>query len=80
MKVTFFVVLTFISSSLLAKEQVKNFNKVLLEDVSKDLSNQNDEQFKFKKPINRGPASVKPMPEPESKINKNVNQTGLRSW
>lgn len=67
-----------------AKEDVKKFNKVLLENVNKDITNQNDDAFKTKSakgPV-RGPASVTPewSTEPTPKIDKTVKQLGHSEW
>ncbi len=57
-----------------------NFSQALQEDVQKEV--QDDE--KFKKEANRGPASVEteheqPIDEP-SKLDKNVRQIGPNKW
>lgn len=84
MKFTLFAVLVLASSSLMAKE-VKNFNKLLMEEVQKDIKNDNAEYLKSKSEVSRGPASVAPELEDgpvkdESKIDKSVRQFGGRQW
>ena len=73
-----------ISPTVWSKSQVKNFNDVLIQDVQKDIRNDNDTQFR-KKEITRGPASVESEPEgkyieQEKKIDKNVRQLGTQKW
>jgi hypothetical protein len=70
----------FICISAYAKD-VKDLNKVLLQDVKADI--QNDDE-KFRKPQMRKPASVEEVndqniTEPQ-KIDKNVRQIGPNAW
>ena len=77
------IVLTLaITSAVAWAEPVKNFNKVLIQDVQKQIT-KDDDSFKSKK-SSRTPASVSdvevaPMEEP-SKIDKNVRQIGPNRW
>lgn len=70
------------ASNAYAKE-VKDFNKVLIQNMQKDINNQNDYQFKTQ--AGRAPASVpeaevdRPIKE-DNKIDKNVRQIGPRDW
>ena len=82
MKFSLLALLLLASTSLMAKE-VKNFNKLLMEDVQKDIKNDNAEDLKTKSTATRGPASVSTEEGPaqdESKIDKNVRQIGANKW
>lgn len=70
-----------ITSNAWAKS-VDEFNKSILQDVTKDIQ-KDEEKFKKSAP-SRGPASVNPVkmrkfPGPE-KIEKNVKQIGPNDW
>lgn len=77
------IVLTLaITSTIAWAEPVRDFNKVLIQDVQKQIT-KDDDSFKSKK-SSRAPASVDdvevaPMEEP-SKIDKNVRQIGPNRW
>jgi len=71
-----------LSFAALAKE-VKDFNKILIQNVQKDIRNDNDQQFKSK-PVSRGPASVEANEntiQEDQKIDKmNIRQIGPNKW
>lgn len=82
MKFTLLAIVILASTSVMAKE-VRNFNKLLMEEVQKDIRNDNAEDLKTKTSATRGPASVSTEVGPtqdESKIDKTVRQTGSRKW
>lgn len=62
-------------------KDVKDLNKVLLQDMKKDI--QKDDE-RFKKPHTRGPASVNEVTDSKitepQKIDKNVRQIGPNAW
>ena len=63
-------------------KEASNFNRVLLDEVKKEISN--DDEY-LKKTPQRGPASVAPTKVPTpiqdtSKIDRNVRQIGPDSW
>lgn len=72
----------FLISTLAYSNEVKNFNKVLVESVKKDIRNDNAEELKAT--ASRAPASVETEVEneiqEESKIDKNVRQLGTNKW
>ncbi len=83
MKFTLFALLALLSTSVMAKE-VNNFNKFLMDEVKKDIQNDNAEYMKTKPQATRGPASVTaenegPVEE-QSKIDKTVRQIGANKW
>lgn len=81
MKITFLTLVLIATTSAFAKEDVKQFNKVLLEDVQKDVKAEND--FALKKAPMRGPASVEavePIAEENSKLEKKERQFGTSKW
>jgi hypothetical protein len=66
---------------------VKEFNKALIEDVQKDIQQENDLDLKTKESITRTPASVEDAHdhrsediEEESRIDKNGRQIGSKNW
>jgi uncharacterized protein (DUF2147 family) len=82
MKILLFAFALF--STVAWSKEIKNFSNDLLENVQKDIKNENDDQFR-KKAVGRGPASVEIEPEgkhieQEKKIDKNVRQTGNQNW
>jgi hypothetical protein len=86
MKFTFLFILATLSTQSFAKS-VKEFNKALIEDVKKDIQQENDLDLKTKESISRSPASVEDARddrseeiEEESKIEKNVRQIGSKNW
>lgn len=83
MKLLILTALIFMSFSGFSKE-VKNFNKVLIREVQKDIQNENDQTFRKKNSPMRGPASVSEErtapPMEETKIDKNVKQLGHKNW
>jgi hypothetical protein len=87
MKVAFTLLLVLGSTQVMAKE-VKDFNKILIEDVQKDISTDNDQALKTKESIRRGPASVESEKaeidpgtvQEENKIDKNFRQIGSKNW
>lgn len=87
MKFTFLILLTCFSTQILGKS-VRDFNKALIEDVQKDIKQENDYDLKTKESITRSPASVGPVVEEsrseeieeESKIDKSFRQIGSKNW
>jgi hypothetical protein len=87
MKFTFLIVLTIFSTQIFAKS-VREFNKALIEDVQKDIKQDNDYDLKTKESITRSPASVESVVEEsrskeieeESKIDKSFRQIGSKNW
>ena len=86
MKFTFLFILATLSTQSFAKS-VKEFNKALIEDVKKDIQQENDLDLKTKESISRSPASVEDARddrseeiEEESKIEKNFRQIGSKNW
>lgn len=71
----------FMSSISYARE-IKDFNQALFDKVNKDIQNDNVEEFKTKKEVTRGPASVLPSGKesPDTKIDKNLKQLGHSKW
>lgn len=66
-------------------KDVKDFNKVLIEDVQKDISTDNDQALKTRGSQMRGPASVDevsaPVEQEDNKFEKrNIRQTGSQKW
>ena len=65
-------------------KEVRNFNKVLIENVQSDLKTQNDDQFKKK--VGRAPASIESEVnenriKEDNKIDKmNIRQIGSSKW
>lgn len=76
-------VLVFTSVSLAS--EMKDFNKLLIKDVQKDIQNQNDQRFRTKE-VTRGPASVGAdiegsQIEETKKVEKsNFRQIGPNKW
>lgn len=70
-----------LSSSTFANE-MKDFNQALFDKVNKDIKDDNVEEFKSRKEVTRGPASLAPSgkEEPENKIDKTVKQLGHSKW
>lgn len=86
MKITFLILWVFTSALVMAKE-VKDFNKVLMDGVQKDIRTDNDQSLKTKDSVMRGPASiekedtrVRPVIQEDNKIDKNVRQIGSQKW
>jgi putative lipoic acid-binding regulatory protein len=86
MKFTFLILLTCFSTQILGKT-VQDFNKALIEDVQKDIKQDNDYDLKTKESITRSPASVESVEESrseeieeESKIDKSFRQIGSKNW
>ena len=72
-----------LSSFSVAARDVKDFNKVLIETVQKDINTDNDQALRSRS--FRGPASVieesSPTEVEENKFEKrNVRQTGTQKW
>jgi hypothetical protein len=76
----FILCLTVLVSANSWSQTIKNFNKALQEDVQKEIKDDD----KFKKDMNRTPASVEvekePMIDEPSKMDKNVRQIGPNKW
>lgn len=81
MKITLIAALALTSAVSFAKE-VKDFNKVLIEGVQRDLKTDNAEELKVKSYPSRGPASVavEPVQQEETKLDKNHRQLGNSKW
>lgn len=80
MKITI-LTLVLMTTTAFAKEEVKQFNKVLMDDVQKDVKAENN--FAMKKSPMRGPASVEavePVMEDNSKLEKKERQLGTSKW
>lgn len=83
MKYSIITILALFSLSALARD-VKDFNKILIEDVQKDISSDNDQALKSRS--FRGPASVvedvsHPVEQEDNKFEKrNIRQTGSQKW
>ncbi len=79
-----FLILVIFISTLALADEIKDFNKVLLQGVRKDIKNENNDSFK--RPAARGPASVQeadiePHIEEDKKIDKmNIKQLGSSKW
>ncbi len=78
------VTLVLLVSSTVHASGMKDFNKVLIQDVQKDIASENDQRLKTRTQM-RAPASV---PE-NSKVQKyeiervekrDVKQTGMQKW
>jgi hypothetical protein len=77
-----FIFLLLLTSPLAFASGVQDFNKVLMEDVKKDIDKDNHHRLHHKKPLGRGPASVAPekdIPQQEKKLDKQ-HQLGTKSW
>ena len=85
MKLAFITFLLAMASHTYAKD-VKDFNKVLIEGVQKEIKTENDQGLRTKQSIGRGPASVQETVVPdkdikeESKMDKNFRQIGSKNW
>jgi hypothetical protein len=86
MKITFLIFWVFTSALVMAKE-VKDFNKVLMDGVQKDIRTDNDQSLKTKDSVMRRPASIekedtrlRPVIQEDNKIDKNVRQIGSQKW
>ncbi len=85
MKLTLITCLLGLSTLAIAKD-VKDFNKVLIEGVQKEIKTDNDQGLRSKQSIGRGPASIQESVVPEkdikeeSKIDKNFRQIGSKNW
>jgi hypothetical protein len=75
------LVICFSSFAAFAKTDVQDFNKALIQNVEKEVK-QDEDRFR-KTSVGRGPASVQEK-EPEfygdQKIDKTVRQTGHSKW
>ena len=79
------VTLVLLLSSLAQAKSVKDFNKVLIQDVQKDLATDNDQRLKTREVPMRAPASVVETAEDGKSENErvekgNVRQTGMQKW
>lgn len=84
MKLALTLVLVLGTTVALAQE-MKNFNKVLIQEVQHDLATDNDQNLKKSNAPMRGPASVEVEAENENyqenlKIKKNERQLGNPKW
>lgn len=85
MKLTLMMVLVLGTSVALAKNDVNEFNKALMDDVQHDLKTDNDQNLKSDNSPMRGPASVETEPEEtvikeDSKTDKKDRQFGANKW
>ena len=69
-----------LGSTMTFAKDVKDFNKVLIEDVQKDIETNNDQTLKTNNSPMRGPASVVeeenvPVIKEDLKINNNLGNT-----
>lgn len=76
-----------LASGLAMGKDVKDFNKVLMDDVQKDINSDNDKALKTREAVMRAPASVEEedsMSVDETKeldkIEKNFKQLGSKNW
>ncbi len=84
MKFSLALILMLSSSPILAKN-VGELNRVLIEDVQRDLKTDNDLNLKTKPSRMRAPASVdvredKPVQEKIPFEKRNIRQTGSEKW
>ena len=84
MKLALAFVLVLGTTAALAQE-MKNFNKVLIQEVQHDLATDNDQNLKKSNAPMRGPASVEVEVAPKnyqenSKIEKKEKQLGNSKW
>ncbi len=72
-----------LSLTAFAKDEVLKFNDALIEQIHSDIKDEANDSLRTT-PVTRAPASVESEPrqpqEAESKIDKNVRQTGSKSW
>lgn len=85
MKFAILALLTLTALTASAKD-VRDFNKVLVQDVQKSIQTDNDQDLKSKEAVLRGPASVEEgeeeseqAVEEENKIEKS-KQLGTQKW
>lgn len=82
MKFAIIALLTLTALAASAKD-VRDFNKVLVQDVQKSIQTDNDQDLKSKEAVLRGPASVEEESEQaieeENKIEKS-KQLGTQKW
>lgn len=77
------VTLVLLFSSMAQARGVNEFNKVLIQDVQKDIASENDQRLKTRAAPMRAPASVVESSEKleDERIEKrHVNQTGMQKW
>lgn len=79
MKFLVIFLITLMPFAALSKD-VKDFNKVLIENVQKDIQKNNDEEFKAKQEIKRAPASVDEKVEGPTPKTEKINQVSLPKW
>jgi hypothetical protein len=77
----FFILIIVTSFVYAKKDEVRDFNKLLLEDVQKDIETDNAEDLKVKEGASRAPASIEPVSQevPETKTDK-LKQLGPSKW
>jgi len=77
----FFILIIITSFVWAKKDEVRDFNKLLLEDVQKDIESDNAEDLKIKEGASRAPASIEPVSQevPETKTDK-LKQLGPSKW
>lgn len=74
-----------LGSSMAIANDVKDFNKILIEDVQNDIETDNDQNLKVNNGPMRGPASVEnedsePVIKEDLKINTKDKQIGNPKW
>ncbi len=76
-----------LASGLAMGKDVKDFNKVLMDDVQKDINTDNDQALKTREAVTRAPASVEEEDSVSAdetkeldKIEKNFKQLGSKNW
>lgn len=80
MKILTFLLI--VSSLVEAKSTLTNFSEKINEEVKAEIQ-QDDEAYKKRTPVSRGPASIQAemvMPEEPEKLEKNHKQLGPRTW
>ncbi len=86
MKIILLITLLSVSAAWAKSGEVKRFNDALMQKVQHDINTQNDDQFRVKSTVGRGPASVESSPEglyiqDDKKIDKmNQRQFGPSKW
>jgi len=77
----FFILIIITSFVYAKKDEVRDFNKLLLEDVQKDIETDNAEDLKVKEGASRAPASIGSDVQevPETKTDK-LKQLGSSKW
>lgn len=86
MKIMILFTLLTVTSAWSKNGEVKKFNDALMQKVQQDMNPHNEDQFRVKSVVGRGPASVESEPEgkyiqDDKKIDKmNQRQIGPNKW